>query len=194
MRKNPLKHNILFVSVISAFILYGSTNGNHVVNKNINNINHINNTNSYVRSDVCEILNQMRKQYIVKPKEKVIIKEENLFLVSAYDLSYQSTQKSRSSKGYGITASGFSLKGHTLQSARVIAGDPNIIPPRSKVRLKFKNDKYKQYDGIYFCLDQGGLIKGQKIDLFVGDNFWSSKKIKDFGVTECEVEIIKEDN
>ena len=189
MRKNPLKHNILFVSMISAFILYGSTNGNHVVNKDIRNTKHIN----YARSDVCEVLKQMRKQYIVKVKPKeVIVKQENLFIVTAYDLSFNSCGKSRGTEGYGITASGYDLRGHTLSSARIISVDPSIIPLGSKVRLTFKEDKYKRYDNIYTALDKGGLIKNQRIDLFVGDNIWSKNKIKDFGVAQAYVEIIKD--
>ena len=150
MRKITFTHNKLFVSMISVFILISSTNANHVINEDKN----IKFTN-YVRSDACEILNQMRKQYIVKvsPKEKVIIKEENLFLVSAYDLSFQSCQKSRGNSEYGITASGFNLKGHTLQSARVISVDPTIIPLGSKVMLTFKENEYKRYNGIYKALD-----------------------------------------
>ena len=189
MRRNSLKHNILFVSVISAFILYGSTNGNHVVNKDINNINYINN---YVRSDVCEVLKQMRKQYIVevKPKE-VIVEQENLFIVSAYDLSFNSCQKSRSSKGYGITASGYDLRGHTIDSAKTISTDPMVIQTGSKVRLTFKDSKYSGYDGIYVSRDTGSKILKNRIDLFVGDNIWTSEQIRQFGVTQCEVEIIK---
>jgi len=189
MRRNPLKHNILLVSVISVFILYGSTNVNHGVNKDINNIN------NYVRSDVCEVLKQMRKQYIVKVKPKeVIVNQENLFIVSAYDLSFNSCGKSRSSKGYGITASGFDLRGHTLRSARTIATDLSIIPLGSKVRLIFKDSKYKRYDGIYTSRDIGGKIIGRHIDLFVGDfrNRKPSKLATQFGNTECEVEIIND--
>ena len=175
----------MLVSVISVFILYGSTNVNHGVNKDINNIN------NYVRSDVCEVLKQMRKQYIVKVKPKeVIVKQENLFIVTAYDLSFKSCGKSRGSKGYGITSSGFDLRGHTMDSARIISVDPNIIPLGSKVRLTFKEDKYKKYNSIYTAYDTGGLIKDQRIDLFVGDSIWSSKKIKDFGVTQAYIEII----
>jgi len=114
------------------------------------------------------------------------------FTVTAYDLSVNSCQKSRSSKGYGITSSGFDLRGHTIDSARVISVDPHIIPLGSKVRLTFKEDKYKKYDNIYTALDKGGLIKNQRIDLFVGDNIWSKNKIKDFGVTQAYVEIIKD--
>ena len=188
MRRNSLKHNILFVSVISAFILYGSTNGNHVVNESINikNTNHINN---YKGSD-ANVLKELRKQYIiVKTDEKP---EPMEFIVTAYDLSFNSCQKSRGSKGYGITSSGYDLRGHTIDSARVISTDPSIIPIGSKVRLTFKEDKYKKYDNIYTALDKGGLIKNQRIDLFVGDNIWSKNKIKDFGVTQAYVEIIKD--
>jgi len=188
MRRNSLKHNILFVSVISAFILYGSTNGNHVVNESINikNTNHINN---YKGSD-ANVLKELRKQYIiVKTYEKP---EPIEFTVTAYDLSFNSCQKSRGTEGYGITSSGFDLRGHTIDSARVISVDPSIIPLGNKVRLTFKEDKYKRYDNIYTALDKGGLIKNQRIDLFVGDNIWSKNKIKDFGVTQAYVEIIKD--
>ena len=189
MRRNSLKHNILFVSVISVFFLYGSINGNHVVNKDIRNTKHIN----YVRSDACEILKQMRKQYIAKFKpEKVIAKQESLFIVSAYDLSFQSCQKSRGNSEYGITASGYDLRGHTLSSAKIISVDPKLIPLGSKVKLTFKEDKYKKYNSVYTASDVEGKIKGHRIDLFIGDNIWSRKKIKEFGVTECNVEIIND--
>ena len=159
MRKNPLKHTKLFATFISVFILIGSTNGNHVINKDINSIKHINN---YVRSDAnVNILEAMRKRYIVKvkPVEKEIIKKENIFLVTVYDLSVQSCGKSRGNSDYGITASGYDLRGHTLSSAKVISVDPSIISLGSKVRLTFKEDKYKKYNNIYTASDIGGGIK-----------------------------------
>ena len=189
MRRNSLKHNILFVSVISAFLLYGSRNGNHVVNKDIRNTKHIN----YVRSDVCEVLKLLRKQYIVKVKPKeVIVNQENLFIVTAYDLSFKSCGKSRSSKGYGITSSGYDLRGHTIDSAKTISTDPMVIQTGSKVRLTFKDSKYSRYDGIYISRDTGSKILKNRIDLFVGDNIWTSKQIRQFGITQAYVEIIKD--
>jgi len=165
-----------FSIILSAFILINSMGSNHI--------------NNYLGSD-ANVLKELRKQYIiVKTDEKP---EPMEFTVTAYDLSFNSCQKSRGSKGYGITSSGFDLRGHTIDSARVISVDPDIIPIGSKVRLTFKEDKYKKYDNIYTALDKGGLIKNQRIDLFVGDNVWSRKRINDFGVAECEVEIIKED-
>ena len=189
MRKNPLNHNKIFVTLISVFILINSTNANHIVNEDIN----IKNTNisNYLGSD-ANVLKELRKQYIVVKTDKKLKPME--FIVTAYDLSYQSTQKSRGTKGYGITSSGFDLRGHTLRSARTIATDPSIIPTHSKVRLIFKDENYKQFDGIYISRDVGGKIIGLHIDLFVGDfkNRKPSKLATQFGNTECEVEIIKE--
>ena len=192
MRKNPLKYTKLLATFISVFVLICSTNGNYVTSKDIKINNYVNN---YLGSDAnVNILKEFRKHYIVIKTEE-IVPDENVFLVSAYDLSYQSTQKSRGTKGYGITSSGFDLRGHTLSSARTIATDLSIIPLGSKVRLIFKDSKYKRYDGIYTSRDIGGKIKNYKIDLFIGDfgQIKSNKFTRDFGVTICIAEIIKWD-
>ena len=167
-----------FSIILSAFIIISSIGSNHI--------------NNYLGSDVnANVLKELRKQYIVvKTNEKP---EPMEFIVTAYDLSFNSCQKSRGSKGYGITSSGFDLRGHTLSSARIISVDPSIIPLGSKVRLTFKEDKYKKYDNIYRASDVGGGIINYKIDLFVGD--FSSAKAStfaiNFGVTKAYVEIIE---
>jgi len=192
MRKSTQRFTRKFSILLSAFIIISSTNTTNHEYKYIERPNHINN---YLGSDAnVNILKEFRKHYIVIKTEE-IVPDENVFLVSAYDLSYQSTQKSRGTKGYGITSSGFDLRGHTLTSARVIATDPSIIPIGSKVRLIFKDSKYKKYDGIYTSRDIGGKIKNYKIDLFIGDfgQIKSNKFTRDFGVTICIAEIIKED-
>ena len=193
MRRNSLKHNILFVSVISAFILYGSTNGNHVVNKDIKNTKH----NDYVRSDVCEVLKQMRKQYIVIPTKKEIISEEDksIFKVTSYDLSIQSCTKSRGESGFGITKNGTNLKNKSWENtgARFISVDPRVIPLNKKVRLTFIDPKHKKYSGNYTTVDTGSGIIGNRVDLFLGD-FHSSKPSKksiDFGVGYATVTILE---
>ena len=196
MRRNSLKHNILFVSVISAFILYGSTNGNHVVNKDINNQNIKNNyINNYKGSDVNEVLKQMRKQYIVKVKPKTEIpKEKHLFTITSYDLSPQSCSKSRSDIGFGITKNGTNLKNKSWKNIKIISADPLIIPLNSKVKLTFIDPKYKKYSNvIYRCADTGSAIIGNRIDLFIEDgNGKVSQDVINFGVTQAYVEIIKE--
>ena len=193
MRRNSLKHNILFVSVISAFILYGSTNGNHVVNKNIRNTKYINN----VRGDVCEVLKQLRKQYIVVPTKKEIINEEDkpIFKVTSYDLSVQSCTKSRGESGFGITKNGTNLKNKSWENtgARFISVDPRVIPLNKKVKLTFIDPTHKKYSDNYTTVDTGSGIIGNRVDLFLGD-FHSSKPSKksiDFGIGYATVTILE---
>ena len=112
--------------------------------------------------------------------------------VTGYDLSAQSCGKSESHPAYGLTASGVSLAGHNLYSARAIAVDPNVIPLGSKVRIKFDNEKMSKYNGVYTAVDTGGAIKGNKIDLFFEDcssNSVSNEAIE-FGVQTALVQII----
>lgn len=89
--------------------------------------------------------------------------------VTAYDLSEASCNKGTSHPAYGLTATGKNLAGHTLKSARAIAVDPRVIPLGSKVRIKFKDEDMKQYNGTYTACDTGGAINGNRIDLFAGD-------------------------
>lgn len=91
-------------------------------------------------------------------------------VVTGYDLSVQSCGKYPGSPGYGITASGVSLVGHSLESARAIAVDPRMIPLGSKVRLRFNDPEWQHLNGIYTAVDTGGAINGNRIDLFFGDS------------------------
>ena len=143
---------------------------------------------NYVGSDV-NVLKKFREQYIVKEE---IIPKDKIFKVTAYDLSFQSCQKSRGNSEYGITKDGTNLKGENWMSARVIAVDPRVIPLGSNVLIEFVDVKYKKYSGIYVSSDIGGDIKGNKIDLFIEDNKTSkpSKKVINFGVTTASVTIL----
>lgn len=115
------------------------------------------------------------------------------FTVTCYDLSIQSCGKEVGSKGYGITASGVSLVGHTWETARAIAVDPKIIPLGSKVRLTFTEKGYSKYNGIYNAVDTGGAVKGSKIDFFWGDFKQNEphESLWDFGKTRAIVEVIE---
>ena len=91
-------------------------------------------------------------------------------VVTGYDLSVQSCGKYPGTPGYGITASGISLVGHSLESAHAIAVDPRMIPLGSKVRLRFNDPEWQHLNGIYTAVDTGGAINGNRIDLFFGDS------------------------
>ena len=92
-----------------------------------------------------------------------------IFTVTAYDLSVTSCGKVPGSPGYGMTAMGVSLEGHTLESARAIAVDPSIIPLGSRVRISFMDDDMTKYNGIYTAVDTGSAVRGNHIDLFAGE-------------------------
>ena len=112
--------------------------------------------------------------------------------VTAYDLSEASCNKGPSHPAYGLTATGKSLRGHTLESARAIAVDPNVIPLGSKVRIKFKEPELQHLNGVYTAVDTGGAIKGNHIDLFVGD-FNSSRpsaRALNFGRRTAKVTLL----
>lgn len=81
---------------------------------------------------------------------------------TAYDLSYVSCGKYPDHPAYGITYSG------TQARPGVIAVDPKVIPLGSKVYVQ-SLDSTRDY-GFAIAEDTGSAIKGNKIDLFIGDN------------------------
>ncbi len=109
------------------------------------------------------------------------------FTITAYNVSPEQCGKYEGEEGYGLTATGFDLSGHTVWSARVIAVDPNVIPLGSKVQISFNDPYMKKYDGIYTAMDTGSSIKGNKIDLFLGDS--QNESIK-FGVQQAKVRLL----
>ena len=66
------------------------------------------------------------------------------YTITCYDLSVQSCGKSMDNKNYGITATGFDLKGHTWETARAISVDPDLIPLGSKVEIRFLDENHKK--------------------------------------------------
>lgn len=121
--------------------------------------------------------NELLKQQLESKLEKERIVQETIdegrrfnVIVTAYDLSVESCGKSPSHPSYGRTATGSNLAGHSLESARTIAVDPNVIPLGSQVKLEFHDEYMQQYNGVYEAADTGGAINGNVIDLFVGEN------------------------
>jgi len=106
---------------------------------------------------------------------------------TAYDLSVKSCNKRPGQRGYGITKSGA-----RATVGRTIAVDPTVIPLYSKVYISFP-EAYKHMNGIYYAEDTGSLIKGNKIDVFLGEDKPGEKTInnlaKKFGIQNVEVYI-----
>lgn len=108
---------------------------------------------------------------------------------TAYDLSFESCGKAPSHPAYGVTSSGT-----RATVGRTIAVDPEVIPLGSKVKLTFPR-KYSYLDGVYIAEDTGRLIKGNRVDVFFGEDKVGSKTVNklamDFGVQNVEVEILE---
>lgn len=105
------------------------------------------------------------------------------FTITAYDNSVESQEQ-----WVNQTATGFNLKGHSLETAKCIAVDPKVIPLGSEVKLLF-DEKYKHLDGVYIARDTGGAIKGNKIDLFMGDGI-DKQIVRDFGRRKVQAIIL----
>lgn len=119
----------------------------------------------YNRNEI--LIEQIEK--IEQESEEYIQSIIGQFEVTAYDLSIQCCGKRPSHPQYGITASGKSLEGLTRKEAMAVAVDPSVIPLGSKIRLEFDKSEYMVYNGVYTAVDTGSAIKGNVIDLFMGD-------------------------
>lgn len=174
----------IFVLILSLIITQGGITGFGVVIKK-HKIIRIPTPNPFLK-----YIKEIRKSESKKELEASL--KPIKFKVTAYDLSVNSTGKSRNHPAYGISRGGVNLKDKTWNEARAIAVDPNIIPLGSTVLIEFVDDKYKKYNSKYLAVDTGNAIVGKKIDLFLGD-FQSSKESKEvinFGVTTAFVTIL----
>lgn len=106
------------------------------------------------------------------------------FVITAYDNSPESQ-----GKWVDQTASGFNLKGHSLESAKCVAVDPAVIPLGTKLELTF-DDEYAHLNDVFIARDTGGDIEGEMLDLFVGDGVDKSV-VKNFGRRKVQVRIIE---
>lgn len=108
---------------------------------------------------------------------------------TAYDLSVESCGKSRNHPQYGITFSGT-----RATVGRTVAVDPKVIPLGSRVYIKFPLE-YSNLDGVYIAEDTGRLVKGNIIDIFLGEDKPGERKVYEsvmrFGVQKVEVYILE---
>lgn len=101
-----------------------------------------------------------------------------IFDATAYNLDYSAA---------GITATGYDLNGKDVWE-RIIAVDPEVIPLGSEVYIVFYGP-YKELTGWFLASDTGRLIKGLKVDIFLGD--WD---VRTFGLRKVEVLCISTQN
>lgn len=108
------------------------------------------------------------------------------FKLTAYDLTYESCGKYPGNPEYGFTRTGLKIVGPEFNQ-RICAVDPKVIPLHSIIYVEVEGKEVSPYDGVYFCEDTGGGVKGRHVDLFIND-----KSIVDaFGVQKGNIYILK---
>ncbi len=126
---------------------------------------------------------------IEEPVRRSMVRRLNM-RATAYDLSYESCKKNRDHPEYGITYSG-----RRAVLGRTVAVDPKTIPLGSQLYIVFPK-KYSDLNGIYFAEDIGSAVKGDIIDIFLGEDKVGesiiAKKVREFGVRNVEVYVLKE--
>jgi len=86
-----------------------------------------------------------------------------------------------------MRATAYSLHGKTASGTKphrgVIAADPRVLPPGSKVQVKNAG----KYSGTYKVRDTGGDIHGRKIDIYTP----SPSAARQFGARNVQVKVLK---
>jgi len=111
----------------------------------------------------------------------------NWYIATAYDLSVECCGKPKSDPNYGLTASGFNLKGHTWHSARTVSADLSVHKLGTQLYIKFP-EPYAHMDGVYTVRDTGGGVVRHHLDIFFGEDAYE-EAIK-FGRQRIEVNKI----
>jgi 3D (Asp-Asp-Asp) domain-containing protein len=120
--------------------------------------------------DLTKENNQIKK--VLADREEV----KQVFDVTAYTAGYESTQKRKGDKGYGLTASGTYVK-----EGRTIA-----CPPSMEFGTKVKIEGV----GLRTCEDRGSAVKTGHLDLYMD----SVNEALDFGRQKLLVEVVEEGN
>lgn len=108
------------------------------------------------------------------------------FTATGYTLSVESCGKSKSDEEYGITANGFDLSGLSRKDAMTVATDENVIPIGTKIYLEFP-EEYENLNGIYISRDTGSAIKGNKIDIYMGEDLSYEEVCEQIGKQKIKV-------
>ncbi|MED3571936.1 3D domain-containing protein [Cytobacillus praedii] len=96
------------------------------------------------------------------------------FTITAYTAGYESTQKKKGEPGYGITATGT-----TVKEGRTIAANWGVLPPGTVVKIE-------GLEGSYTVEDRGGGVKGKHIDIYIAD----LNKALDWGRQKRKVSVV----
>jgi 3D (Asp-Asp-Asp) domain-containing protein len=104
--------------------------------------------------------------------------KSRIFKITAYTAGPESTGKRPDDVGYGITATGTTVKEH-----HTIAADWRVLPPGTRVMIEGLDD-------VYTVEDCGGAVKGNQIDIYIP----ALKDALDWGVQYRKVIVLPNDS
>ena len=114
------------------------------------------------------------------------------FKATAYDLSRTSNGNWKGHPYYGLTADGTNVIGKNREQAMVVAADKDILPLGTQVKLTFKGE-YSRFNGIYTVRDTGSAVKGNIVDIYMGDFDMEDEhpSVPAFGRVDVKLEIMR---
>ncbi len=85
-------------------------------------------------------------------------------------------------------ATAYSIEGKTASGAKaregIVAADPRVLPLGTRIRVRDAGE----YSGSYLVSDTGRTVKGQEIDIYVGND----SEAKRFGRRNVKVEVVSD--
>jgi 3D (Asp-Asp-Asp) domain-containing protein len=138
--------------------------------------------NNRIQASKTIVSRGTKRDYIVT--KKILNNSKMLNMrATAYDLSIVSCGKRPSHPEYGITRTGERVIYKTT-----VAVDPNTIPLGSILYIQFP-EKYSYMNGIYKAMDTGSAVKGDIIDIYMGEN--KTSLCNKFGIQKAKVYILE---
>jgi 3D (Asp-Asp-Asp) domain-containing protein len=136
-----------------------------------------------------EALNQLIELVTETEIKQSKINNAPVFKITAYSLDFASCGKLPTSRGYGISRSGMDLRNKDWRT-KVVACDPNIIPLGSRVLIIFDDANLSYLEGEYICVDTGSSVKGNHLDLYMGE--FENEKAIEFGINYAKVIVLED--
>lgn len=197
---NKYKKDIAFIIFVLAMLLIPTITQNIVIGDLLNDIEEI-------RVEHERILVEVNKEYNYKLSDMQNRLNEKEEVIQVFRNSLK-TDKVISLGNYKSTAydlyevpkelteeldakDGYTLSNKTRRDAMTVAVDNRIIPLGSKLYIEFP-DMYKHYNGIYIAHDTGSLVKGKRIDVYMGDLNKDEhiKYTNNYGIQDIKVWLI----
>ena len=157
-----------------------------VIDRSNNSANHNDNNRNGTRIAERSPSNEAPRERTTEPKQTNLVSDKGVSKKNPNKVvKTNATYYTSSCNGCsGFTATGQDVRSSTyVNGKRVIAVDPNVIPLGSTVRVTTGNGE--QFEAI--AGDTGGAIKGNKIDILVGDK----STARSLGRTSATVEVLK---